>query len=181
MLRLAAVSIAIVSALIVASYVANAQAPSASKGNLPRCNQVYVKIIWPADPVNDTTNRPAVESWIAKRLKKLGQSKFTAVTDWVPLGDCGFGSYVWDGFLGDKRWVCSVNGRIKERSDGQVEVVLDGWGPATLAVTVSLTDEPGSRDIRTVEWLRTDQGMPYVAVLVCPVAPEGSDCEAGEE
>ena len=179
-MRLVTASITIVIALTVVSYAVNAQAPSANEGTPTNCNQVYVKIIWPADSVKDKTNRPVVESWIAEQLKKQGQSKFTAATDWVPLGACGFGSYVWDGSLDDKRWVCSVNGIIKKRSDGRVEVVLDGWGPASFAVSVSLTDEPGSREVGAVERIKTDQGMPYEAVLISPVVPEGADCGAEE-
>jgi hypothetical protein len=40
-------------------------------------------------------------------------------------------------------------------------------------VTISLTDEPGSRALAAVEQLKTDQGIPYVAVLIGP-PPEKS-------
>ena len=67
-----------------------------------------------------------------------------------------------------------------KRSDGRVEVVLEGWAPFHVSVTVSLTDEPGSREIGAVERIKTDQGLPYVAVLISPAVPERSVREAGE-
>ena len=169
-MRLFMASITIVSALTVVPYAVNAQMPIANKGTLPHCNQVYVKIIWPADPVNGKTNRPVVESWIAKQLKKQGQSKFTAATEWVPLDVTEDESTpVWDGALDGNGLACNVYGRIAKRADGRAEVLLDGWGPAPITVTVSLTDEPGSREIGAVEWAKkTDQGLPYVAVLISP-------------
>ena len=41
-------------------------------------------------------------------------------------------------------------------------------GPRYSEVTVSLTDEPGSREIAAVEEIKTEQGLPYVAVLIGP-------------
>jgi hypothetical protein len=35
-------------------------------------------------------------------------------------------------------------------------------------VTVSLPDEPGSREIAAVEQAEEEQGVPYVAVLIGP-------------
>src|ERR1700688_1786557 len=98
MTRLFLALIAIVSALAVGPYAVEAQKPTPKKGALPKSNQVYVKIIWPADPATRDKDRPAVESWIAEQLKKRGQSKFTAATAWVTLVDerveC---TPVWDG------------------------------------------------------------------------------------
>ncbi len=168
-MRLFMASITIASALAVVPFVVNAEAPVANKETPPHYNQVYVKIILPADPASGKTNRPVVESWIAEKLKKQGQSKFTAATEWVPLPvKVHWSDSVWDGKLGDKTWACSVNGQIAKRADGRVEVLLDGWGPIVVSVTVSLTDEPGSREIGAVEQYKTDQGMPYVAVLISP-------------
>lgn len=172
-MRLVTAIIAFASVLTLVSDAVKAQAPSANKNTPPRSNQVYVKIILPVDPANDKPDRPVVESWIAKEIRKQGQSKFAAATDWVPLGR--FGSYVWDGIHDDERWVCSVDGFIKERSKGRAEVVLHGWGPAIFSERVSIVDEPGSREIQAVERLKTDDGTPYVAVLISPVVPPESE------
>ena len=57
---------------------------------------------------------------------------------------------------------------IIERADGRIKVFLNGWNPDLVEVTVSLKDEPGSREIAAVEEAKTEQGMPYVAVLIGP-------------
>jgi len=85
MTRLFLASIAVVSTLVVVAYAQESQKPSPQNGALPKSNQVYVKIIWPTEPANRGKDRPIVESWIAEQLKKRGQTKFTAVTAWVPL------------------------------------------------------------------------------------------------
>ena len=172
MTRLFLASIAVVSALVVVPYAVKAQKPTPKKGALPKSNQVYVKIILAIDPTTRDKDRPVVESWIAEQLKKRGQSKFTAATAWVPLGVKGEESTsVWDGRLDEKTWACPVAGDTVERADGRIKVLLDGWSPAYASVTVSLTDEPGSRAIAAVEQIKTEQGLPYVAVLIGP-SPE---------
>ena len=176
MTRLFLASIAVVSALAVVPYAGKAQAPTPKKGALPKSNQVYVKIILPTDPATRDKERPVVESWIAEQLKKGGQSKFTAATAWVPLVDkkeeFAFPTEVWDGVLEGKTWGCPVDGEIVERADGRIKVLLRGWGPGGDRVTVSLTDEPGSREIAAGEHPdpETEQGRPYayVAVLIGP-------------
>jgi hypothetical protein len=170
MTRLFLASIAVVSALAVVPYAVKGQKPTPEKGALPKSNQVYVKIILPTDPATRDKDRPVVESWIAEQLKKRGQSKFTAVTGWVPLTVKRLESTeVWDGGLDGKAWGCPVAGQITERADGRIKVLLDGWSPAAgRGVTVSLTDEPGSREIAAVERIKTEQGLPYVAVLIGP-------------
>ena len=75
---------------------------------------------------------------------------------------------VWDGKLDGKQCACSVGGDIPERANGRVKVLLQGWGPGGAKVTVSLTDEPGSREIVAVEEAETERGLPYVAVLIGP-------------
>ena len=72
----------IVSTLILVPCALKAQEPAAKKADQPKPNRVYVKIIMPADPSDRDKDRPAVESWIAEDLKKHGQAKFTAVTEW---------------------------------------------------------------------------------------------------
>ena len=173
MTRLFLASIAIVSALALVPYVVEAQKPPPKKGALPKSNQVYVKIILPIDPATRDKDRPVVESWIAEQLKKRGQSKFTAATAWVPLVVKGeefeFPTRVWSGGIDGKAWACPVGGQIVERADGRIKVLLDGWAPVPgHGVTVSLTDEPGSREIAAVERFKTEQGLPYVAVLIGP-------------
>ena len=180
MTRLFLASIAVVGALAaVVPYAGEAQKPTPKKGALPKSNQVYVKLILPGDPATRDKDRPVVESWSAEELKKRGQSKFTAVTAWVPLDDAWvpfndkgkkWWEYtdVWDGRLGDTEWACPVAAKITERADGRIKVLLRGWGPGGDKVTVSLTDEPGSRAIAAVERVKTEQGLPYVVVLIGP-------------
>jgi hypothetical protein len=168
MTRLFLASIAVASALAVVPYAGEAQKATPKKGALPKSNQVYVKIILPFDPAKRDKDRPVVESWIAEHLKKRGQSKFTAATAWVPLAVKGEESTRVDMTLDGEQWGCPTTGRIVERADGRIKVLLDGWGPDLVQVTVSLTDEPGSREIAAVEELKTEQGLPYVAVLIGP-------------
>ncbi len=170
MTRLFLASIAVVSALAVGSSAGKAQESPPQKGALPKSNQVYVKIILPTDPATRDKDRPVVESWIAEQLKKRGQSKFTAATAWVPLAVKGDESKrVWNGSLDGKQWACPVAGHIFERADGRIKVRLDGWAPFSgVGVTVSLPDEPGSREIAAVERATTEPGLPYVAVLIGP-------------
>ena len=169
MARFFLASIAVVSALAVVPYAVKAQKPTPKKGALPKSNQVYVKIILPTDPATRDKDRPVVESWIAEQLKKRGQSKFTAATAWVPLTDKRFETTeVWDGNLRDMNGICPVAGHIVERADGRIKLLLWGWGPGGTKVTVSLKDEPGSREIAAVEQLKDDSGLPYVAVLIGP-------------
>ena len=119
MTRLFLASIAVVSALAVVPYAEKAQEPTPKKGSLPKSNQVYVKVILPADPAARDKDRPVVESWIAEQLKKRGQSKFTAATGWVPLaGKWDESTPVWDGRLDNKQCNCPVFGDIPERALG---------------------------------------------------------------
>ena len=168
--------IAVVSALAVVPYAQEAQKPTLKKDALPKANQVYVKIILPGDPAKLDKDQPVVESWIAEQLKKRGQTKFTAATAWVPLVVKGVKfeepTDVWDAVLDGVAWGCRVDGQIADRAKGRIKVLLNGWGPDGLEVTVSLTDEPGSREIAAVERrdADTEKMMPhaYVAVLIGP-------------
>lgn len=162
----------IVSTLILVPCALKAQEPAAKKADQPKPNRVYVKIIMPADPTDRDKDRPAVESWIAEDLKKHGQAKFTAVTEWFivelcPLSGIPVGDVMWDGKLGDKHY-CPVGADVPERSKGRIKVLLSGWGAGVTEAAVSLTDEPGSRAISGVEALKTEEGMPYFAVLIGP-------------
>ena len=155
-------SIAVVSALAVVPYAGEAQKPTPKKGDLPKSNQVYVKIILPIDPATRDKDRPVVESWIAEQLKKRGQFQFTAATAWVPLADKA--DELTPVRESPQFFQCPVDGWIAERADGRIKVLLSGGAH----VTVSLTDEPGSREIAPVKGRKTEQGLPYVAVLIGP-------------
>lgn len=155
----------IVCTLILVPHAMKAEEPTPKKAAQPKSNQVYVKIILPSDLAAHDKERPVVESWIAEQIEKRGESKFTAATAWVPLIETGksFGdpTLVWEGG-------CRVYADIAERKDGRIKVFLDGWVPYPAGVTVSLADEPGSREIVAAETVRTEQGAPYVVVLICP-------------
>jgi hypothetical protein len=156
----------IVSTLTLLPYAVKAEESTPKEAAQPQSNQVYVKIIMPTDPADRDQDRPVVESWIAEDLKKLGQPKFTAVTEWVPLDLSDHAATsVWHGKLGDQHF-CPVGADIPERAEGRIKVFLSGWSPGGAFATALLTDEPGSRAIAAVEELKTDQGMPYVAVLI---------------
>ena len=159
----------IVGTLALVPYAMKAQEPTPKKAAQPKSNQVYVKIIMPTDPADRDKDRPVVESWIAEDLKKRGQARFTAVTGWVLLDLSPFAARdVWDGGKLDNVLYCPVGADIPERAEGRIKVFLSGWGPGGTGVTVSLTDEPGSRAIAAVEPSPSYTGMPYVAVLIVP-------------
>jgi hypothetical protein len=161
------ISIILVSLLAMVHHIVEAQAPK--EDTLPKSNRVYVKIIWPSDPATRDKDQPIVESWIAEQLMKRAQTKFTAATAWVPLADKAEESTpVWNATLDGRACGCPVAGQIARRADGRIEVRLDGWRPVYTPVTVSLTDEPGGRAIAAVEKAKTEQGLPYVAVLIGP-------------
>jgi hypothetical protein len=172
MTRVFLAAIAIASVLAVAPCGMKAQQATPKKVALPKSNQVYVKIILPIDPATRDKDQPVVESWIADQLKNRGQSKFVAATGWVPLVVKGEESEVptsvWKGGLDGKAWGCPVDGKIAERAAGRIKVLLRGWSPGYSEVNVSLTDEPGSREIAPVDRIKTKQGLPYVAVLIGP-------------
>ena len=169
----------IISTLTLVPCAVKAQEPTPKKTAQPQSNQVYVKIIMPTDPADRDKDRPVIESWIAEDLKKLGQAKFTAVTGWVLLDLSPFAATsVWDGKLGDNHY-CPVGADIPDRAEGGIKVLLNGWSPGGAEVTASLTDEPGSRAIAAVEELKTEKGMPYVAVLIGP-PPEDPAAPTGK-
>lgn len=154
--------------LILVSYAMKAEEPTPKDTSHTQFNQVYVKIIMPTAPADREQNHPLVESWIAEDLKKLGQAKFTAVTGWVPLDLSPFDATdVWDGALG-KQSYCPVGADIPYRAEGRISVHLSGWNPGGAYATVSLADEPGSREIAAVEQAGKEQGLSYVAVLISP-------------
>ena len=150
-----------------------AQAPTPESIARRRFNQVFVKVIMPVTSRTPKQDGPVVESWVAEQLKQLGESEYFAVTDWVSvcdglLADDIVDNDVWrGGKLGDVLY-CPVGADIPERAEGRIKVLLVGWSPGGARATASLTDEPGSRAIAAVEQLKTEQGMPYVAVFIGP-------------
>ncbi len=150
-----------------------AQNPTAESIKRSRFNQVFVKVFVPVTPLTPKQKGPAVESWVAARLKQLGEPEYFAVTGWVPvcdglLADDIIDNDVWDGRLKGKHRYCPVGGDIPERAEGRIKVLLRGWWPGGTDVTVSLTDEPGSRAVLAIKEHKTEQRMPYVAVLIGP-------------
>ncbi|QDU37696.1 hypothetical protein Mal4_20120 [Maioricimonas rarisocia] len=159
----------IVSTLVLVPGVVEAEEPTPKKAGRTEFNPVYVKIIMPTAPADREKDRPVVESWIAGDLKERGQTRFTAVTGWVPLDLSPFGATdVWDGANLDGVVYCPVGADIPDRAEGRIKVLLIGWSPGGADVTVLLKDEPGSRAIAAVERMKSEQGMPYVAVLIGP-------------
>ena len=164
----------IVSTLALVPYAVKAEEPTPEKAAQPQFNKVYAKIIMPTAPADRGKDHPVVESWIAEDLKKRGQAKFTAVTGWVTLDLSSFeATDLWNGDQGrGKLRYCHASADIADRAEGRIKVHILGWGPGFAEMTVSLTDEPGSRAIAAVKQIKTEQGMAYVAVLIGPPAEE---------
>ena len=81
---------------------------------------------------------------------------------------------MWDGIQrGINAGYGPAHADIADRTGGRIQLFICGWCPAGAYVTVSLTDEPGSREIAAVDGFKTEQGMPYVAVFIGP-PPEKS-------
>lgn len=132
---------------------------------------VYAKIILPMkDPGN--AKHPVVESWIAKKLRKRGETELRAVTDWVCLAEGVENSAsVWNATVDGKGWGCPVSGRVAERTDdGKLKVELTGWAPFAPKINGdTLLAEAGSRGIATVDTGAGDQdGRAFVALVVGP-------------
>jgi hypothetical protein len=155
----------IVSTLALFSCTAKAQESTSTKSAQAEANQVYVKVIMPIAGKDDRQKQFAVESWIAKDLRKRGQATFSAVTGWVPLDLSPLeATSVWDG-AGDRSY-CPVQADIYERNGGRIKLQFAGWHPGGAIKDASLADEPGSRAIVGVEQAKSKEGMPFVAVFV---------------
>lgn len=169
-----------------------AQFPAAASIARQRLNQVFVKVIVPVTPNTPMQDGPVVESWIAEELKQLGETPFFAVTGWVPvcdglLADDILTNDVWDGCLVGKYRYCPVRGDIPERENGRLQVILRGWTPGGEEANIGLPDEPGSRAVGGVRLgigkegnrSKSEEGLPYVAVMIAPpqqagVTPHGN-------
>ena len=170
-----------------------AQSPNPESITRQQFNQVFVKVIVPVTSRTPKQNGPAVESWVAERLKQLGESEYFAVTDWVPvcdglLEDDIVDNQVWDGRLAGKHPYCDVGGDIPQRKDGRVVVSVGGWTPTGGRARITMPDEPGSRAVspvrmgvgeegegtETEERTKMEKGLPYVAVIIVPPPQKGA-------
>ncbi|WP_147866911.1 hypothetical protein [Stieleria maiorica] len=149
-------------------------------------NQVFVKVIIPVTSHTPKQDGPVVESWVAEELRKLGETECFAVTDWVPvcdglLEDDVVDNRVWDGGRFARTVYCPVGGDIPQRKEGRLLVNVRGWTPGGLEVNIALADEPGSRAVGSVQILvgkerkpmKTEEPIPYVAVIITPPPLEG--------
>ena len=131
---------------------------------------VYVKIIWPVDPATPVVegDQPVIESWIAKDIDENGrQATFRAVTAWVPLVEAPFEAMnLWDGRLDGVHRACPVGADMTERKDGRIKITFGGWDPGGAEATLTLKDEPGSREVVPVTQTETKHGVPHVAIFI---------------
>lgn len=90
----------------------------------------YAKVILPVKAPAGS-DHPAVESWIARKLRKQGATVFTAATGWVRLPEKGEDiTAIWDAILNGAPHGCPVYGQVGERTDDdRVSVTLSGWAP----------------------------------------------------
>jgi len=171
-----------------------AQAPTPESTARRRFNQVFVKVIVPVTSRTPKQDGPVVESWVAERLKQLGESEYFAVTDWVPVCDALLeddivDNKVWDGRLNGKHPFCPVGGDIPQRENGRLLVRIAGWTPAGGEANITLTDEPGSRAVGPVRLLvgkegkriKIEEGLPHVAVIIAPPPQEGVTSHSDDE
>jgi hypothetical protein len=135
----------------------------------PEKGVVYAKVILPMKAPAEA-EPSTVESWIARRLKKLGATEVRAVTGWVRLtGDEEKTAPLWNATLDGKLHGCPAGGRSEHTPDGTVRVILSGWSPVGASVKgASLPAEIGSRTIAVVDTGRADGKKSYVALFYGP-------------
>ena len=170
-------------------FVAELPAQDAPPDSIARrqFNQVFVKVIMPVTPRTPKQDGPVVEAWVAEQLKQSGESKYFAVTNWVPvcdalLEDDEVDNRVWGGSLGNASF-CPVGGDIPERKEGRVLVSVAGWAPvAGYEARVTMADETGNRTVEPVQvysasgeklQVQDKKPMAYVAILIGPPPHEG--------
>jgi hypothetical protein len=144
------------------------KAAPASKPEESNGTPVYVKFLWPVDlDTGNEKDRPAVESWVSKSVEKRFKANYIAVSEWVPLVEKRYeATDIWDGKLDGKERACAVSAVIAERKDGLIKVVVRGWDPGGSEVTLTLADEPGSREVAPVSESKTQRAVPHVAVFI---------------
>lgn len=131
---------------------------------------VYAKVLLPVKAPAEG-DHPAVESWIAQKLRKRGATEFRAVTGWVRLADKSEDKTdIWDATLDGEHYGCPVDGQVSERTaDGRVRVTLSGWAPGSPRIKGnSLPAEIGFRTIAVVDTKRVDGVKSYVALMIAP-------------
>jgi len=133
---------------------------------------VYVKIIWPDDPATPANekDRPVIELWITKSIENRNTANFRAVSDWVPLaGEPDETTDLWDENWGVElvkgHPECFGQSDVVERKDGRIKISFDGW-TLGMPTTVTLQDEPGSREVVAITPARTKHGVPHIAVFI---------------
>lgn len=187
MRRLSFVCLLIVNTVAAIAAELPAQGPTPESTARRQFNQVFVKVIFPVTSRTPKQDGPAVESWVAEELKKLGETEYFAVTDWVPvcdglLTDDVVDNRVWDGGRFNKILYCPAGGDIPQRKDGRLLVNIGGWFPGGgCEANIVLPDEPGSRAVGPVQILvgkdrksmKTEDPLPYVAVIITPPPLEG--------
>lgn len=144
-----------------------AEDPSSSQPAPANAAPIYVKILWPVDPAAPVTENDhrVIESWIVKSIENRHQANFRAVIAWVPLvGEPFEYTDLWeDGTHG----VCNVQADISERKDGWIKIAIHGGTPVGGTTTVTLKDEPGSREVAPITQAETAKhGMPHVAIFI---------------
>ena len=144
--------------------------PSSAEPAHANLNPVYVKILWPVDPAAPVLegDRPVIESWIAKSIDEgRRQATFRAVTAWVPLVEDPFETTrLWDGRLDGVNHACIVGADMTERKDGKIKITFRGWNPGGVEATVTIKDEPGSREVAPITQNKTEHGVPHVAIFI---------------
>jgi hypothetical protein len=142
-----------------------ASAPHASAKSAP----VYVKILLPNDPAPRVVEKDStvVEAWITKSIENRNKANFTAVTTWVPLVEGPHeATELWEGKLDGGNSACHVVADVLERKDGLIKINFRGWTPFGAEATVTLQDEPGSREVVPVNQAKTKHGVPHIAIFI---------------
>jgi len=130
---------------------------------------VYVKILLPDDPALRVVEKksPVVESWISESIESRGKTPFAAVTTWVPLVEEPHETTeLWKGKVDGEISACPVVADVVERKDGLIKINFKGWSPFGAEATVTLKDEPGSREVVAVNQAKTKHGVPHIAIFV---------------
>lgn len=136
-----------------------------------RAGVVYAKILIAGEAPAAAGAAPAVETWIARQLRRRGAEAFRPITGWRRVAGEGEGSAtIWDGALDGRSGGCAVEGHVTRRKEGgEVTVALTGWAPFPAKIRGNtLPAEVGSRAIATVDPGRGDGVTFYVALLVAP-------------